>query len=43
MKPGMVGPGRMGANMVQRLRQGAHDCVVLGGQAEKDAARQGGG
>ena len=32
----------MGANMVQRLRQGGHDCVVFGGHVEKDTARQGG-
>ena len=42
MKPGMIGAGRKGANMVQGLRQGGHDCVVFGGHVEKDAARQGG-
>jgi len=42
MQPGMIGLGRMGANMVQRLRQGGHDCVVFGGHVEKAAARQGG-
>src|SRR5436853_5946696 len=26
---GMVGLGRMGANMVRRLIQGGHDCVVF--------------
>ncbi|MGH7532746.1 MAG: NADP-dependent phosphogluconate dehydrogenase, partial [Gemmatimonadales bacterium] len=28
MQLGMIGLGRMGANMVRRLRQGGHDCVV---------------
>ncbi|MGH7591687.1 MAG: phosphogluconate dehydrogenase (NAD(+)-dependent, decarboxylating) [Gemmatimonadales bacterium] len=28
MQIGMVGLGRMGANMVRRLRRGGHDCVV---------------
>src|SRR4029453_19507874 len=28
MQLGMVGLGRMGANMVRRLMNGAHDCVV---------------
>ena len=39
---GMIGLGRMGANMVQRLRQGGHDCVVFGGHEEKDASKKGG-
>jgi len=29
MQLGMIGLGRMGANMVQRLRHGGHDCVVF--------------
>ena len=29
MQLGMVGLGRMGANMVRRLRKGGHDCVVF--------------
>jgi len=29
MQLGMVGLGRMGANMVQRLRRGGHECVVF--------------
>ena len=28
MQLGMVGLGRMGANMVRRLRRGGHECVV---------------
>ena len=29
MQLGMIGLGRMGANMVRRLRAGGHDCVVF--------------
>ena len=29
MQLGMVGLGRMGANMVRRLLRGGHDCVVF--------------
>ena len=29
MQLGMVGLGRMGANMVRRLLQGGHECVVF--------------
>ncbi|HEY7449755.1 MAG TPA: decarboxylating 6-phosphogluconate dehydrogenase [Vicinamibacterales bacterium] len=29
MQIGMIGLGRMGANMVQRLMRGGHDCVVF--------------
>ena len=29
MQLGMIGLGRMGANMVQRLMQGGHECVVF--------------
>jgi 6-phosphogluconate dehydrogenase len=28
MQIGMIGLGRMGANMVRRLMRGGHDCVV---------------
>ena len=29
MQLGMIGLGRMGANMVQRLMHGGHECVVF--------------
>ena len=29
MQLGMVGLGRMGANMVRRLMRGGHQCVVF--------------
>src|SRR6201988_3289457 len=29
MQLGMIGLGRMGANMVRRLIEGGHDCVVF--------------
>ena len=29
MQLGMIGLGRMGANMVRRLMQGGHECVVF--------------
>jgi 6-phosphogluconate dehydrogenase len=29
MQLGMIGLGRMGANMVQRLMRAGHDCVVF--------------
>ena len=29
MQIGMIGLGRMGANMVRRLLQGGHECVVF--------------
>ena len=29
MQLGMIGLGRMGANMVRRLIKGGHDCVVF--------------
>src|SRR5208337_4039698 len=29
MQLGMIGLGRMGANMVRRLMKGGHDCVVF--------------
>ena len=29
MQIGMIGLGRMGANMVRRLAKGGHECVVF--------------
>ena len=29
MQLGMIGLGRMGANLVRRLRRGGHECVVF--------------
>jgi 6-phosphogluconate dehydrogenase len=29
MQPGMIGLGRMGANMVRRLLKGGHHCVAF--------------
>ena len=38
MQLGMIGLGRMGANMVRRLIAGGHDCVVFDrAQAAVDA------
>ena len=37
MQIGMIGLGRMGANMVRRLLKGGHDCVVF------DMSRESGG
>src|SRR4051812_33699413 len=34
MQLGMVGLGRMGANMVRRLIRGGHDCVVFDRSAQ---------
>src|SRR5580693_6510073 len=34
MQLGMVGLGRMGANMVRRLMKGGHECVVFDMSAE---------
>ncbi|MEO7085772.1 MAG: phosphogluconate dehydrogenase (NAD(+)-dependent, decarboxylating) [Gemmatimonadaceae bacterium] len=34
MQIGMIGLGRMGANMVRRLMQGGHSCVVYDAQAK---------
>lgn len=34
MQVGMIGLGRMGGNMVQRLMQGGHECVVYARRAE---------
>jgi 6-phosphogluconate dehydrogenase len=43
MQMGMVGLGRMGANMVRRLTRKAHECVVydVNPQAAKDLAKEG--
>lgn len=34
MQIGMIGLGRMGSNMVRRLMQGGHQCVVCNRHAE---------
>ena len=41
MQLGMIGLGRMGANMVRRLIKGGHECVVFdrAPQAVKDLAK----
>ena len=41
MQLGMIGLGRMGANMVRRLIAGGHDCVVFdrSAQAVADLAK----
>ena len=43
MQLGMVGLGRMGANMVRRLIQGGHTCVVydVSPQAVQDLEAEG--
>jgi 6-phosphogluconate dehydrogenase len=43
MQMGMVGLGRMGANMVRRLTRKGHECVVydVNPQAAKDLAKEG--
>ncbi len=43
MQLGMIGLGRMGANMVRRLQRGGHDCVVYdrGAEAVRNAAKDG--
>jgi 6-phosphogluconate dehydrogenase len=38
MQLGMIGLGRMGANMVRRLMRGGHDCVVYDRSADAVAA-----
>ena len=49
MQLGMIGLGRMGANMVRRLLRGGHQCVVFdtqprpgegSGQGGRDRARR---
>src|SRR6516225_3691580 len=34
MRIGMIGLGRMGANMVRRLQQGGHECVTYDRSAD---------
>src|SRR5258708_40327154 len=43
MQMGMVGLGRMGANMVRRLIRGGHECVVfdVSADAVKELAKEG--
>ena len=43
MQLGMIGLGRMGANMVRRLLKGGHDCVVFDAtpKAVKELAKEG--
>ena len=43
MQIGMIGLGRMGANMVRRLMRGGHDCVVFdrSPQASEALAKEG--
>ena len=44
MQLGMIGLGRMGANMVRRLMRGGHQCVVFDHEpGERQAARGRGG
>ena len=38
MQIGMIGLGRMGANMVRRLMRGGHDCVVFDRSPETSQA-----
>ena len=40
MQIGMIGLGRMGANMVRRLVQGKHECVVYDRDARAVASLQ---
>ena len=43
MQIGMVGLGRMGANMVRRLIRGGHECIVFNRTQErvKELAKEG--
>ena len=43
MQLGMIGLGRMGANMVRRLQRGGHQCVVFDRSADavKELAKDG--
>src|SRR6201989_3698273 len=43
MQIGMIGLGRMGANMVRRLMRGGHDCVVFDVSPEAIATLEGEG
>ena len=38
MQMGMIGLGRMGANMVRRLMRGGHECVVYDVNADAVAS-----
>lgn len=40
MQIGMIGLGRMGANMARRLMRGGHECVVHDGSADAVAQLQ---
>ena len=42
MQMGMVGLGRMGANMVRRLLRGGHECVVFDVSADVKVGYDGG-
>ena len=39
MQVGMIGLGRMGANMVRRLLRGGHECVVFDAHAAQRSRR----
>jgi 6-phosphogluconate dehydrogenase len=43
MQIGMIGLGKMGANMVRRLQRGGHQCIVFDRNEEsvKDTAKKG--
>ena len=43
MQIGMIGLGRMGANMVRRLQRGGHQCVVFDKNQDnvKDLGKEG--
>ena len=43
MRLGMIGLGRMGGNMTQRLLRGGHDCVVFDADDARVMAAAGGG
>ena len=45
MQLGMIGLGRMGANMVRRLLTGGHQCIVydMSAQAVQGTRQRGGG
>ena len=40
MQLGMIGLGRMGANMVRRLMRGGHECLVYDRNPESVAAME---
>ena len=43
MQVGMIGLGRMGANMVRRLLKGGHECVVFNRSPEQGTGVDEGG